>query len=93
MPAQAARSPPQRTNQCPAGFTLVELLVTVTRAASLATLAVPGFRNLAINYRIAAQSAGLAMDFTFARSEAVRRGATAVVCPTDAAATVCVGSS
>lgn len=76
-----------------AGFTLIELIVTLAIVAILVTLAAPSFRDITINNRIEAASAGLAADLTFARSEAVRRGVPVVVCPTDAAAAGCAGSS
>lgn len=76
-----------------AGFTLVELVVTLSIVAILVTIAAPSFRDLMIRNRIDAETGGLTADLTFARTEAVRRGAPVVVCPTDAAAASCVGSS
>lgn len=81
------------TARVPAGFTLIELMVTLALVVILGTIAVPSFRGVTIHNRIEAQSAGLAADLTFARTEAVRRGMPVVVCPTDAAAASCVGSS
>jgi len=73
------------------GFTLVELLVALAMVVILTTVAVPSFRGLTIRNRLEAQTVGLAADLTFARTEAIRRGATVVVCP--GTATNCAGSS
>ncbi|MEO1767973.1 GspH/FimT family pseudopilin [Thiobacter aerophilum] len=56
------------------GFTLIELLTTVAVLAILVTLAVPSFRTMLMNNRLQATRTDLMSAFTFAKSEAVKRG-------------------
>ena len=60
----------------PSGFTLLELLVTIAVLAIIATVGVPGFQQLLINSRLAAQNNELIAMLHFAKSEAIRRNAT-----------------
>ena len=64
----AVRPPAQR------GFTLIELMVTVTVLGVLLSLAVPSFAKLIAGNRITTQTNELISAFNLARSEAVRRG-------------------
>jgi type IV fimbrial biogenesis protein FimT len=54
------------------GFTIVELMVTVTVVAILAAIAVPTLRSVVENSRIRASSQSLQSGLALARSEAVR---------------------
>jgi type IV fimbrial biogenesis protein FimT len=63
-----------------AGFTMVELLVTIAIASILLTLAVPSFRYVTNSNRIAGELNGLVGDLQFARAEAVKEGRTVTVC-------------
>jgi type IV fimbrial biogenesis protein FimT len=69
---------------------LIELLVTIAVAAVLISLAVPSFRVFVQNSRIATQTNDLVTDISFARSEAIKSGATASLC-TSAAGLACDG--
>ena len=71
------------------GFTLVELLVTVTVAAILLGYGVPGFRDLIRNSRASAAANEIVTALQYARSEAVRRGAAVDVCRSNAAGNAC----
>lgn len=62
------------------GFTLIELMVTITVAAILLGIAVPNFNVFLQNNRLAAQTNELIGMLNFARSEAVKRAAIVRVC-------------
>lgn len=63
------------------GFTLMEILVAIALAAVFAAVAVPSYRRLVADNRITATMNGFAGTLAEARSEAVRRGETVIVCP------------
>ncbi|VTU16765.1 type II secretion system protein H [Variovorax sp. SRS16] len=56
------------------GFTLIELVTTITVMAVFAGLALPSFREFVANQRIRNVSFDLMASLTLARSEAVTRG-------------------
>lgn len=77
-----------------AGFTLVELMVTVAVLAILITLAVPSFRDLLSNSRSATLTNELVFSLKLARSEAIKRGVFTEVCPrANAEAATCSASA
>lgn len=55
------------------GVTLVELIVTMSVVAILATLAIPSFRSLLLNREISASAESVLNGLQIARAEAVRR--------------------
>lgn len=63
------------------GFTLIELMVTVSLLAILAGLATPSFREMVASQRLRTAAFGLVSDLTLARSEAVKRGASVSLTP------------
>jgi type IV fimbrial biogenesis protein FimT len=65
---------------CVSGHTLVELLFVLVVAGTLATLAVPSFRELSADARRDARVAELRGTLLLARAEAVARGRTVRVC-------------
>ncbi|WP_050984671.1 GspH/FimT family pseudopilin [Thiorhodococcus drewsii] len=75
-----------------AGVTLIELVVTLSIAAILMTIAVPSFQDLIRNNRASAQVNEFLTALNLARTEAVKRGASVSVCSsTDS--TTCRSSS
>ncbi len=57
------------------GFTLVELMVTLSVAAILATVAVPSLQSMLQNNRMSSHANKLITTLNFVRSEAVKRNA------------------
>jgi type IV fimbrial biogenesis protein FimT len=75
-----------------AGFTLVELMVTVAVLAIIAAIAYPSFTSVINSNRLAGAANDLLGDLQYARSEAIRRSAHVAVCAsTDA--TTCAGAA
>ncbi len=63
-----------------AGFTMMELLVTMTIAAILMAVGMPSYRYVTNSNRIAGEINGLLGDMQFARAEAIKEGRTVTVC-------------
>jgi type IV fimbrial biogenesis protein FimT len=64
-----------------AGFTALELLVTMAVAAILVATAVPSFKTYVWNLRLKTAIETLRTDLNLARSRAISMNATTVVCP------------
>jgi type IV fimbrial biogenesis protein FimT len=66
-----------------AGFTMIELMVSLTVAGILFGIAVPAFNSFIKNDRDASQANSLVSSFNYARSEAVKRASPngITVCP------------
>ncbi len=62
------------------GFTLVELLVTMTIAAILLGITVPSFRYVTTSNRMSGEINTLLGDMQYARSEALKEGQTVTIC-------------
>lgn len=58
------------------GFTLIELMVVVTLVAVLSAIAVPSFRTLLLNQRLAASMSEFVAALSLARTEALKRSQT-----------------
>ncbi|QSI75637.1 GspH/FimT family pseudopilin [Niveibacterium microcysteis] len=63
------------------GFTLVELMITVTILGILLALAAPSFSDVLARQRIAGAASDLSSDLMLARIEASRRGGRVSLCP------------
>jgi type IV fimbrial biogenesis protein FimT len=73
------------------GFTLVELIVTLTIAGILLALVVPSFFTFLASNRLTTQANELMADLNMARSEAVKRANNAGVCASNGG-TSCSGT-
>lgn len=75
------------------GFTLLELLVTITILGIIATYAIPSFREMVLNNRLTAQTNETTSIISFARSEAskLRDGVVTICGSTDSA--TCSGNA
>lgn len=65
-----------------AGFTLIELMVTVAVAGILAVVAVPAMTSLISGNRLAGTTSELTASIQVARSEAIRRNVRVTLCGT-----------
>ena len=63
------------------GFSLIELLVTITIASIIAGLAAPSFSKMMNANRIQTSASALQGDMMFARAEAAKRGTSVSLCP------------
>lgn len=63
-----------------AGFTLVELIITLTIAGILGALAVPAMQAFILDQRLATQTNDFIADLNLARSESIRRASNVVIC-------------
>ena len=64
------------------GFTLIELMVTISIAAILLTVGAPSFSTMMQNNRIATHTNTFISSMHLARSEAVKRSMRVTMCPT-----------
>ena len=69
------------------GFTMIELLVTISIAAIMLTIAIPSFQSFLLNSRLTGHTNDLVLGMAYAKSEAVKRGGNVEVCASDDEAT------
>ncbi|MBN6211829.1 GspH/FimT family pseudopilin [Ralstonia pickettii] len=69
------------------GFTIVEILVTLTIVAILAVIAVPSFNGTIQRARTQSEANSLVNDIQFARGEAIKRGMPVSLCASQDGAT------
>ncbi|TAM46091.1 MAG: prepilin-type N-terminal cleavage/methylation domain-containing protein [Gammaproteobacteria bacterium] len=73
------------------GFTLIELIITLTIAGILIALAAPAMQTFIANQRLTTQANELIADINLARSEAIKRATNSGVCASSTG-TSCSGS-
>ncbi len=79
MPLRCAPSRRRPTAQTSAGFTLVELVLTVVIVGMLSAMAVPRYAQSVTNYRVDAAARRLIADIAFAQQRADARSKAVVV--------------
>jgi len=62
------------------GFTLIEMLTTITVAGILLAIAVPAFKSMTVNSRLTTQANDVIAAINFSRSEAIKRNTTTSLC-------------
>jgi len=62
------------------GFTLLELMITITVAGVLLAVGIPNFRSALADNRLAAQTNELSTALSTARGEAMKRGVQVTIC-------------
>lgn len=75
------------------GFTLVELLITITVMAIMVAIAVPSFNNMLLNSRLTAMSDAFVNALNYARNAALAQNISMRACPIGAAGSTTCGSS
>ncbi len=69
-----------KSTQC-GGFTLIELMVTITLVAIVMGIGVPSYQDFVVRNRIQTQASEIRSSLAMARVEAIRRGLRVRVCP------------
>lgn len=70
------------------GFTIIEVMLTVALAAVLMAVAVPSFRTMIANNRLASQTTEIVAAINFARSEAIAHNTSVSLCRANLEASV-----
>jgi type IV fimbrial biogenesis protein FimT len=88
----ALRAPGTARRRAAAGFTLLELMITITVAAIILSVGVPSFNSFIANTRATTYTNDLVLALNLARGEATRRGAAVRLC-SSTNATTCNGTA
>jgi type IV fimbrial biogenesis protein FimT len=81
--------PSKRRNS---GYTMMELVMTISIVAILATIGIPSFKYVTTSNRMSGEVNALLGDMQFARSQAIKQGQTVTVC-TSTNGTTCAGAT
>lgn len=71
------------------GFTLIELVITLTVASVLLVVAIPGFNQFIQSNRLTAGTNDFIASISFTRSEALKRASGVGLCPSNSGGTGC----
>ncbi|HXD37079.1 MAG TPA: GspH/FimT family pseudopilin [Rhodanobacter sp.] len=77
----------------PRGFSLLELMITITVMAILLAIAVPSFRDVIHRNQVSSASNAILASVSYARSEAITRGQLVYMCPGDKTAGCTAGGT
>ena len=80
------------TKHCHRGFTLIELMVTISVLAILLAIAIPDLRAFLLSNRLSSDVNGFIGLVNYARSEAIVRNQEVVVCPKNNTSNACSNS-
>ena len=69
-----------KTTKHTQGFTLLELMITITLIGIMATIALPAMKDFVTRQRLAGDVSRITSVFGFARTEAVRRNQPVLIC-------------
>jgi type IV fimbrial biogenesis protein FimT len=75
-----------------AGFTLLELMIALTVAAVLFSIAIPSFQYVTASNRVSSEVNAMLGDMQFARAEAIKEGQTVTICSSNDG-TTCSGTT
>lgn len=75
------------------GFTLIELMVTVTLVAITLTMGIPSLVDMVRTNRMAGYVNDMVAEYNFARSEAMKRSSFVTLCKRNAAGNACNNSA
>jgi type IV fimbrial biogenesis protein FimT len=90
---RAMKSPTRPRSVRNAGFTLIELMTTVSVAGVLLAIAIPAFTNFVASSRLSEQTNELIGALNMGRSEAIKRNRNVIFCRVaTGAATTCAGA-
>ena len=81
------------SKQRDSGYTLVEILVSITIVSILAAIAIPSFKYVTTSNRITSEVNTLLGDMQFARAEAIKEGQSVTVCEANNTYSACGGST
>lgn len=74
------------------GFTVTEMVITISIMTILASIAVPSFRNATLASQLRASANSLLAGTRLARSEAIKRNATVAMCPSSDGSSCAAGT-